>query len=69
VLGKENVVSIGYGQNDALMLKESALGIALIQSEGAFIGTLLNADIICTHINDALNLLLKPLRIKATLRT
>jgi len=68
-LGKENVVSIGNGRNDALMLKESALGIALIQSEGIFTGTLLNANIICTHINDALNLLLNPLRVKATLRT
>ncbi len=67
-LGCEHVIAIGNGQNDALMLRESALGIMVIQQEGAF-GKLFNhADIVCTSILDALNLLLNPLRIKATLR-
>ncbi|MBN1416134.1 MAG: hypothetical protein JW973_13615 [Bacteroidales bacterium] len=67
-LGGKHVVAIGNGQNDTLMLRESALGIMVIQQEGAS-GKLFNeADIVCTSILDALNLLLNPLRIKATLR-
>lgn len=64
----KNVVAIGNGANDAQMLKLSALGIALIQTEGAAIQSILNADIACTSITDALNLLLNPKRIAATLR-
>ena len=44
------VVAIGNGRNDALMLKHAALGIAVIQKEGASSETLMNADVICTNI-------------------
>jgi soluble P-type ATPase len=67
-LGRGSVVCIGNGRNDRLMLKEAALGIALIQEEGAAADTVLSADIVCTGISDALKLLLNPLRIAATLR-
>lgn len=67
-LGAENVIAAGNGRNDKLMLKEAALGIAVIGAEGAATETLLNANIIAKSINDALDLLLKPLRLKATLR-
>lgn len=67
-LNPQSVVAIGNGANDALMLKLAALGIALVQTEGASIQVLLNADIVCTSIADALNLLLNPKRIVATLR-
>ncbi len=67
-LGAENVAAIGNGRNDSLMLKSAALGVALIQEEGACIAAILQADIICTDILDALDLLLKPDRLKATLR-
>jgi soluble P-type ATPase len=67
-LGSEHVVAIGNGQNDALMLRKAVLAIMVIQQEGAF-GKLFNdADIVCSSIHDALNLLLNPLRIIATLR-
>jgi len=33
-LGKDTTVSIGNGSNDALMLKESILGICVLGSEG-----------------------------------
>ncbi len=67
-LGTMNTVCIGNGHNDNLMLKEAALGICLIQAEGANITTLLNADIVCTSARDALELLLYPKRLVATLR-
>jgi len=68
-LGPEQTVSIGNGRNDALMLDESALGIAVIQTEGAFAGVLTAADVVCTTILSALDLLLYPLRLTATLRS
>jgi len=67
-LGKENVIAIGNGMNDALMLKSAALGIVVIQNEGASVNTLINADIACSNIVNALELLINPLRIVATLR-
>lgn len=67
-LGPENTVALGNGKNDALMLKNAALGIGLIQAEGANIAAILAADILCTNIVDALSLLTKPNRITATMR-
>lgn len=67
-LGKGKVVAIGNGFNDALMLKSAEIGIVLIQAEGAAAKTLLNADIVCPNIIDALNLFIHPKRLVATLR-
>lgn len=68
-LGKENVVSIGQGRNDAEMLKESALGICVLSEEGSAIQTVLSADVIVPDIKAGLKLLLNPIRLIATLRT
>ena len=67
-LGAENAVCVGNGCNDQLMLKEAALGIAVILQEGASVETLGAADIVCTNIVSALELLENPLRLIATLR-
>ncbi len=67
-LGAETVAAIGNGRNDGLMLKTAALGIALIQEEGASLSAILQADIVCTDILNAFDLLLKTSRLKATLR-
>jgi soluble P-type ATPase len=67
-LGAKNCVCIGNGLNDSLMLKEASLGICLIQKEGASTFSLSCADVICLSVNDALELLLKPKRLIATLR-
>jgi len=67
-LGPENVVSIGNGRNDGLMLQTSVLGMLVINSEGASVQSLLKADVLCLSILDALDLLLKPKRLIATLR-
>lgn len=67
-LGNENVISIGNGRNDVLMLKNAAIGIAVIQKEGAASETLLNSNVVCTDIIDALGLITNPMRLVATLR-
>lgn len=68
-LGADRTASIGNGRNDQLMLRESALGIAVILGEGASAETLISAKIICTSIVSALELLMNPLRLTATLRS
>jgi soluble P-type ATPase len=61
-------VCIGNGRNDREMLKKAAIGIVVAQGEGAAIETLQAADILVPNILIALELLLNPLRLKATLR-
>ena len=56
-------------RNDRLMLKEAALGIAVILKEGASAESVAAADVVCTDIVAALELLQNPLRLIATLRT
>jgi len=68
-LGAEQAVAIGNGQNDRLMLEVAALGIVVIQREGAVVHAILAADIVMPGIIPALELLQQPLRVKATLRT
>ena len=68
-LGCEQTVSMGNGVNDRLMIKASALGVAVIQGEGAAFETLASADVVCTDILSALSLLSNPLRLIATLRS
>jgi soluble P-type ATPase len=68
-IGKENTVCIGNGRNDRLMLKDAALGIAVIQEEGCAAEAIMAADVVIFHIIDALNLLTNPLRLTATLRS
>ena len=66
--GKETTLCVGNGKNDHLMLKESILGIALIQDEGACVESLLSADIVCKSIMDVFAYFKTPDRIIATLR-
>jgi P-type E1-E2 ATPase len=68
-LGEAQVVAIGNGRNDHRMLQAAAVGIAVIQGEGAAGETCLAADVIAPHILAALDLLLNPKRLIATLRS
>ena len=68
-LGAARCACIGNGRNDRLMLAEARLGIALIQAEGAAADALGGADIVAPSIVDALELLRRPLRLTATLRS
>lgn len=66
--GKNNTISIGNGCNDVSMLRESAIGICTVGREGASAEAMIASDLVIPTINDALDLLLKPHRLKATLR-
>jgi len=68
-LGVEHCACVGNGRNDSLMLKEAALGIAVLQAEGAAAEAVIAADVVVSSILDALDLLLHPLRLTATLRS
>jgi P-type E1-E2 ATPase len=67
-LGSENVVAIGNGSNDAAMLREAALGIAVLGTEGLAIDALLAADVAVPSIHAALDLLREPAGLIATWR-
>jgi soluble P-type ATPase len=62
-------VSFGNGNNDLSMLNSSALGIGIIGNEGMYSKVFNNGDIIVNNIVEGIDLLLNPLRLKATLRT
>jgi soluble P-type ATPase len=68
-LGAGKTACVGNGRNDRLMLKEAELGIAVVLEEGLAIESLISADIVCTGIISALDLLRNPLRMTATLRS
>jgi P-type E1-E2 ATPase len=67
-LGSERVCAIGNGAIDAGMLREAKLAIVVLGEEGLAVEALNAADVIVPHINSALDLLLFPLRLVATLR-
>jgi soluble P-type ATPase len=67
-LNLDKTVAIGNGSNDQFILKEAGLGIAVLGDEGISITALRQADVMVKHISDALDLLLKPNRLTATLR-
>jgi soluble P-type ATPase len=67
-IGAEKTIAVGNGYNDHLMVQEAALGFAVIGREGAAKETIGNADVVVKEIEDALDLILKPLRHQATLR-
>ncbi len=68
-LGRSETVCIGNGRNDRLMLQAAALGIAVIGPEGAAVEAVQAADVVTTSIHAALELLINPLRLVATLRS
>lgn len=68
-LGADAVAAIGNGRNDRKMLEAASLGVALIQVEGGAVETLAAADVVATSVLDALDLLLHPKRLIATLRS
>ena len=67
-LNLEATVAIGNGSNDQFILKEAALGIAVLGDEGVSVSAIKSADIVVKNIQNALDVLLKPKRLIATLR-
>ncbi len=66
--GSREIVVIGNGANDQLMLAKAHLGIAVIGFEGASMQALQSADLVVNKIEDGFGLLLATQRLKASLR-
>jgi soluble P-type ATPase len=58
-LNLEMSVAIGNGSNDQLILKEAALGIAVLGDAGVSVSAIKSADIVVKDIQSALDLFLK----------
>lgn len=67
-LGPEKIVAIGNGANDAAMLKEAALGIAVVGEEGCSTALMKEADLVVHDVLSAFGLMAHPERLVATLR-
>jgi soluble P-type ATPase len=67
-LGPIGVFAMGNGNNDELMLKAAKVGVAVCLKEGSAGKAIRAADVLVTSAVDALDLLLHPTRLKATLR-
>jgi P-type E1-E2 ATPase len=67
-LDPARVVAIGNGRNDRLMLKAAALGIGVLGGEGSAGEALAACTVVVRDVRDALDLLVHPKRLTATLR-
>jgi len=67
-LGKDNTLCVGNGFNDRIVLKESILGISVLQDEGLSVEALMASDMVCKSIDDVFCCIENPQRIAASLR-
>ena len=67
-LGPAGVIAFGNGRNDVAMLRVAAIGVAILAAEGLAIEALQAADVLAPGPVDAIDLVLKPKRLIATLR-
>lgn len=67
-LGAEYVMAFGNGNNDSLMLESAAIGVCLMGPEGAAKDAMFASDLIVKSLEDALQLIEKPIRLIAGLR-
>ncbi|TMC85887.1 MAG: ATPase P [Chloroflexi bacterium] len=67
-LGPASVIAFGNGMNDVGMLRLAAIGVAVLAGEGVAIGALQAADVLALGPVDAIDLVLNPKRLVATLR-
>lgn len=67
-LGADSTAAIGQGANDSSMLKTARIGICILSAEGAALDTMLQSDLVVPDITSAIELLLKPKRLVASLR-
>ena len=67
-LGPASVIAFGNGMNDVGMLRLAAIGVAVLAGEGVSIGALQAADVLVLGPVDAIDLVLNPKRLVATLR-
>ncbi len=68
VNARRGVVAVGNGRNDVPMMRSATLAIAVLGPEGLSSELLRAADVVVGSVTDALDLLLEPRRLTATLR-
>jgi soluble P-type ATPase len=68
-LEAEKTVAMGNGRNDRLMMEGARLGVAILEGEGCSVETLSAAEVCVRSSTEALDLLLNPKRLVATLRS
>jgi len=66
-LGPHQTAVIGNGLDDGQIMEQAGLGMCVIGKEGSSAEAMAKADLVVTHVLDALDFLLKPLRQRATL--
>ena len=66
-LGPHQTAVIGNGLDDVRIMEQAGLGMCVIGKEGSSAEALAKADLVVTHVLDALDFLLKPMRQRATL--
>jgi soluble P-type ATPase len=67
-IGPEHTVCVGNGNIDVEMFKVAKLSICTVQAEGATTKAMLQADVVVTHVKHAMEILLDPDKLIATLR-
>jgi soluble P-type ATPase len=67
-LGPAQVIAFGNGRNDVGMLRLAAIGVAVLAAEGAAMDALQAADVLTLGPVEAIDLVLNPKRLIATLR-
>ena len=67
-LGPARVIAFGNGMNDVGMLRLAAIGVAILAGEGVAIAALQGANVLALGPVDAIDLVLNPKRLVATLR-
>ncbi|NJD57203.1 MAG: ATPase P [Nitrospirae bacterium] len=67
-LGEDGVAAAGNGNNDTGMLKAARLGICVCMKEGCSMAALNASQVLVPSPMDAIDLLLNPKRLTATLR-
>ena len=67
-LGPESVAAVGNGANDVAMLKIAALAVTVLGEEGCAVHAIQASDVLVGSADEALDLLLHPQRLAATLR-
>ncbi len=67
-LGPDSVVAVGNGANDVGMLEIAGLSVTVLGEEGCAVRALQTSDLLVGSADEALDLLLHPQRLVATLR-
>lgn len=67
-LDPKTCIAIGNGTIDKIMLNKAALGIAVIGHEGCSTQAILNSDLLVKSIEEAISLIVNPIKLVATLK-